>query len=193
MLRRSYHLGVRTYRIREAVVLYIGLEAEDERELYCGERKKRRKNERRINKFLTRIRPGACYPTSSNHPQREVQDYSDELFFVWFKRLGTRRILTVNDDVDLHYETRRRENGSSSSSRYDKGREGRRLWHSCFVEPSNPAWTGTGCCETGASTTIALLAFRDSLPSRSEQVVRFVHPQPERVEPRGLPGDPLRP
>ena len=57
MLRRSYHLGVRTYRIREAVVLYIGLEAEDERELYCGERKKRererekereRKNERRI-------------------------------------------------------------------------------------------------------------------------------------------------
>ncbi|KYN14887.1 hypothetical protein ALC57_12899 [Trachymyrmex cornetzi] len=53
-----------------------------------------------------------------------------------------------------------RENGSSSSSRYDKNREGRRLWHSCFVEPSNPTWTGTGCCETEAPTTIALLAFR---------------------------------
>lgn len=39
MLRRSYHLGVRTYRIREAVVLYIGLEAEDERGLHRGERK----------------------------------------------------------------------------------------------------------------------------------------------------------
>ncbi|EGI66173.1 hypothetical protein G5I_05291 [Acromyrmex echinatior] len=171
MLRRSYHLGVRTYHIREAVVLYIGLEAEDERELYYSEKKKKRENERKINKFLTRIRPDACYPeddvvrsnssrsesderqagdalsalaevkqqisrlfglmlhegwvqvirtldlgttkatvrlsTSTNHPQREVQDYSDELSFVWLKRLGTRRIMTVNGDVDLHYETRR--------------------------------------------------------------------------------------
>jgi len=50
-LRRSYHLGVRTYRIREAVVLYIGLEAEDERGLYCGEKRER---ERTGKSFLAR-------------------------------------------------------------------------------------------------------------------------------------------
>lgn len=44
MLRRSYHLGVRTYRIREAVVLYIGLEAEDER--VASRREEGRGNER---------------------------------------------------------------------------------------------------------------------------------------------------
>lgn len=27
------------------------------------------------------------------------------------------------------------------------------------MEPNNPGWTGTGCCETGAPGTIALLAF----------------------------------
>ncbi|KYM97459.1 hypothetical protein ALC62_11751 [Cyphomyrmex costatus] len=136
MLRRSYHLGVRTYHIREAVVLYIGLEAED-------------------NKFLTRIRSGACYQIS--------------------RLFG----LTLHEGWVQVIRTDRRGKAGRARARWeDIGGEGRekvkvqrgrkqpvqlrdiRLWHSCFVEPSNPAWTRTGCCETGAPTTIALLAFR---------------------------------
>ncbi|KYN14886.1 hypothetical protein ALC57_12898 [Trachymyrmex cornetzi] len=79
MLRRSYHLGVRTYHIREAVVLYIGLEAEDERELYCGERKKRERERERVkNKFLTRIRPGACYLEDDVVRSNSSRSESDE-------------------------------------------------------------------------------------------------------------------
>lgn len=53
-LQRSYHLGVRTYRIREAVVLYIGLEAEDERGLQRQEERRREREDERGKSFLAR-------------------------------------------------------------------------------------------------------------------------------------------